>query len=202
MVTITLTCRLHHEIEVNSEAFTVDVCTSDRINKLKDKIFAKLKEKKDDTFTNIEAYDMKLWKPSNDFIHVIIDSPTLKIENLTRKLNELRVGVNEDKEAAEGKDDKESSILITDKRSGCVVNDIKTVYAKSCSLVVTLVDNKNEKTEIKDWKSLEKWLLVKCKETQNVNLDIDKISFGNSPKIINIVRNGKVLGSIYSLKSQ
>ncbi|EXX73480.1 uncharacterized protein OCT59_002864 [Rhizophagus irregularis] len=85
---------------------------------------------------------------------------------------------------------------------GCVVNDIKTVYAKSCSLVVTLVDNKNEKTEIKDWKSLEKWLLVKCKETQNVNLDIDKISFGNSPKIINIVRNGKVLGSIYSLKSQ
>lgn len=132
MVTITLTCRLHHEIEVNSEAFTVDVCTSDRINKLKDKIFAKLKEKKDDTFTNIEAYDMKLWKvnipvnnqekfsklvlkndekesiknlwgiisdywneqPSNDFIHVIIDSPTLKIENLTRKLNELRVGVN------------------------------------------------------------------------------------------------------------
>ncbi|GBC36568.2 hypothetical protein GLOIN_2v1780821 [Rhizophagus irregularis DAOM 181602=DAOM 197198] len=138
MVTITLTCRLHHEIEVNSEAFTVDVCTSDRINKLKDKIFAKLKEKKDDTFTNIEAYDMKLWKvnipvnnqekfsklPSNDFIHVIIDSPTLKIENLTRKLNELRVGVNEDKEAAEGKDDKESSILITDKRSGSYMGQI------------------------------------------------------------------------------
>lgn len=82
---------------------------------------------------------------------------------------------------------------------GCIVKGINTSYVNISSLVVALVDDENEKTEVRDWKTLEKWLVVKYKESENVDIDMDKIKFDASSKVINLVRNKKVLGSIYSL---
>ncbi|CAB4442674.1 unnamed protein product [Rhizophagus irregularis] len=59
---ITLTCRLFRDIEANSKNFEIRVLTSETIDKLEDRVFAKLKEKKGDTFTDIEAYNLNLWK--------------------------------------------------------------------------------------------------------------------------------------------
>ncbi|RGB31039.1 hypothetical protein C1646_709991 [Rhizophagus diaphanus] len=62
MKEITLTCRLFRDIEANSEKFEIRVLTSETIDKLEDRVFAKLKEKKGDTFTDIEVYNLNLWK--------------------------------------------------------------------------------------------------------------------------------------------
>ncbi|RGB23593.1 hypothetical protein C1646_822048 [Rhizophagus diaphanus] len=53
---------LFRDIEANSEKFEIRVLTSETIDKLEDRVFAKLKEKKGDTFTDIEAYNLNLWK--------------------------------------------------------------------------------------------------------------------------------------------
>lgn len=60
MTDITLTCRLFRGIKTNSEKCKIEVLTNETIDKLEDRVFAKLKEKKGDTFTDIEAYNLNL----------------------------------------------------------------------------------------------------------------------------------------------
>ncbi|PKY52314.1 hypothetical protein RhiirA4_425182 [Rhizophagus irregularis] len=202
---ITLTCRLFRDIEANSKNFEIRVLTSETIDKLEDRVFAKLKEKKGDTFTDIEAYNLNLWKvnipndnekkfstlvlknddkgdikilrsdyweeqPPNECTHVIIDSPYL---TTLRKLKALTTG--DPGENEENYDLNISYVENIDKSNRSQNNDIKTELKaakgikidkslRTSTLSVALIDDKNEKMVISDWKTLENWLLNQVKK--------------------------------------
>lgn len=60
MKEITLTCHLFRDIEANSEKIEIKVLTSDISIKLQDEIMRHLKEKKGNSFTDINDDDLKL----------------------------------------------------------------------------------------------------------------------------------------------
>lgn len=62
MVDINLTCQLSREIDENSEKFNIVVNTSETVYSLQKKV----KEVKNEIFSDVEACDLRLWKVQDD----------------------------------------------------------------------------------------------------------------------------------------
>lgn len=88
MVDISLTCRLHRDVDEKFEKFVIEIRTDDFVDSLKNKIYERVNKINNKIFSDIKASQLELWK-----VHIHTDNEE-KLSNLSLK-NDDTEGIKE-----------------------------------------------------------------------------------------------------------